>query len=1027
MDKFPYDGITARSFGERIEFFNKSNNVFRKRGFIKEMEKLFEITIKEKSTMKISRKNMIDKADNELAAVDEDLRPPPNGTNWIEPCNWILQGRNGSTGVIGSDELKSYPHEDLAERDMLKQTLTQYKVSAGVGKPTHVQALALRGAMRIAQDIPGAGASKRYYNAFCTSFHSSGYICSNPLGAAVPLDNHNLYEVVRPNKPRRHYFDIEWEDDKEEDVDGKLFMLLDEFTEFMKDREVTDGRKKEVINITSLTDNLFVTDGSRWKKDVYKHSYHVIYRDVIIKNLEDHKILMKQFMEYVAKCDNANKLAVISDYKVVTTRCYNYVYDQAVYTKNRLMRLPGQTKPEMTTPFKTSTLKECWLTQPIPILFCGAANFKPVLVTEKEKNKTYNPEDARAPIHKTHKEQVLDPHKIVYSADDLVVTNAKKWSDVPAKLLRKQSFYSYLSYLSAVIDIINPLERELYEWMSHKTDEKSENIIKYLRNKHNVANWQQIHWNLLKRYGVIEERIADRLDKIHKEYYHGGEVIPYINIDTTQPEFTKRYDIDMTALVEVLRGDMGVGKTRLLIERISQLPPGSKVLYIIGRVHLSEEIAMLMNKKPTIHVKEFPIKKYSKDYVNVEVAVYNSLNKFSGEQRDMVVVDEMVTTMANMKMEKFDETGITTHLYNIVLSSKTKFVDAMFTVPTTLFIRSIYTENMRKCLELDGPTPTEKDILYTYYEREGFKPHHDKREIVPLVNDFVGATHYNETLCNEAGFYRHETRGMLTRMLYEVTVEKKNIAVAVPTKQLAKNLKKFFEGQCKVAILTSDEGKLKTILDDDTVKVFIYTSKVSAGHSIDKPNYFNSIYVVISSVTCEGEWKTPTLDEMIQMTARVRYPITNRIYMCTETPHHRKGYNSAPFCKNLGYSINPNNIPLGLLNSGTDAIAFQLAKLSRVEFNQFAVMCMQRNGFPGSIVRDDIFLTQSVIDQLVFSNGTKFTQMSIRERERRSMSTLTHPSVFFETNGKRKRLSESKYNALPQNIRSSAHVPRMDS
>lgn len=160
----------------------------------------------------------------------------------------------------------------------------------------------------------------------------------------IVKDNENLYEVVRDEK-RRHYFDVEWMSDRSEsNKNNKLYIVLDLFDRFLK------------LWHYNVKSNLFVTKGSRNKKIInrdtgleevkYKHSYHVIYETLLFKNKEEHASFMKAFKSWVSEQKDGEKIEEISDYKILSKRMYNFAYDGAVYTKNRLMRLPGQTKPE---------------------------------------------------------------------------------------------------------------------------------------------------------------------------------------------------------------------------------------------------------------------------------------------------------------------------------------------------------------------------------------------------------------------------------------------------------------------------------------------------------------------------------------------------------------------------------------------------------------------------------------------------------------------------------------------------------
>lgn len=118
-------------------------------------------------------------------------------------------------------------------------------------------------------------------------------------------------------------------------------------------------------------------------------------------------------------------------------------------------------------------------------------------------------------------------------------------------------------------------------------------------------------------------------------------------------------------------------------------------------------------------------------------------------------------------------------------------------------------------------------------------------------------------------------------LLYELSKDKK-IALAVPTKGWVRGMRELIPKEYNVLSITGvqkNERELEKMCNYD---VLIYNSAISAGHSIDIKDHFDSVFLVVNSPTPNGRWVTARIDEMFQMAAR-----GEKSYYKEDIHHHR--------------------------------------------------------------------------------------------------------------------------------------------
>ena len=1006
-----WKGVSVRRFGPNHLWLKNTDTDkrFTKRNLKSELEKMFGVKILETLRGKqardsivnghvrkeVIRKRVYNKETDECETVfvEEEVKIPiQEQVAWDQKCHWVIKN---DRGIPFSTEKEC---DEAMERDTDKL----YRIAAKAAGVSHVQPKRDRGAVRIAQDVPDKGACKRYFYLICTTYHKKGVRCSCPLDILDISENKNLYEVVKAENPRRHYFDVEWLADTDKEGTDILKKILTCFIEFA-------GLEGDTP--------LYVSQGSRWKgENKYKHSYHVVFRDVLFKNLSDHSRYMKAFRQHVAQSPYANDLAQISEYKSMTRRCFNYYYDIAVYTKNRLMRLPGQCKPEMDVPLTTLTSLEGFnlIQKSITIAPFGDCNPKFIKVTDD-----MVPEDPfqyLAPIHLNQYEEVLFPSKLERSyvlcedkranLSNMDIDNQviRPWKDISAKFLRKEDFNTYLGYVGAVVDLLDPPEDEVKEWMNHSQPCKAEGVYNYVKTRQLTDDWSRVHWTILARYGVIDAK-STRVEEAFDLFFKKGPALPLDYIENTVPEFEKRRFLDLNTKVNVVSGSVGVGKTVQTVKYIAEdLPLGSSVLYVVGRKKLAREIVSKFMTCERVIASLFP-KKPRDDYVIVEVAVINSLVKFGDRHRDLVVVDEMMTTLGNLEMEQVHVKPTCYVLYKLVLAENTRvrFIDAMFTIPGILFIKALFS-SWGVCLPIgDGKDP--KELKYTEMVPDSDSDVKTRRVIVPLKNDITTIRLYNETLMNDTSPEKPRNKGFLMRLFWEVLQKGANVAVAVPTLQWANILTNLLEKTgVKVQVVnseTKEDVDIEMVMHNKDNRVLIYTSAISAGHSITLTDHYDSIFVIVPQVTSNGRWKTPTVDEMIQMTARVRFPVSDKIFVTVDSGNYRqkKSQTLPKMSDNTVKALDGvkigGNVPLDLFDSCRTMCGEALAKLSKEEYMEFVLRWMVQKAFPGSVIKEES-LPPEYCHMIVLEHMGIFAEAESAAKTVMVFNSLKNPDVFFK-------------------------------
>lgn len=923
--------------------------------------------------------------------------------NKKDTCKWSIEGYN---------DKNPFQKEEDCQRQMDKFIEMSSKANK---KGPHQSNI---GQVRIAQDVSSSSPTKQYWIAQCNSFHRSrDHICNeHALMEMIVKENKNFYEVVRDER-RRHYFDVEWmSDPSESNNNDKLYFVLDLFDRFLK---LWD------YNVKS---NLFVTKGSRVKKIInrdtgleevkYKHSYHVIYETLLFKNKEEHASFMKAFKSWVSKQKDGEKIEEISDYKILSKRMYNFAYDGAVYTKNRLMRLPGQTKPETDcSPFEIVEELEGYECLLDPIFICGrfATNYVTVKLPKDEEFRRLNHmQDPFTPRQKQHYIDTVLPSrddarllKDVETIEYFENLKVNQWFEIDGKMLRRRNFDWYFRFLNAVIAIYDPPKERVIQWMNHSLYDKAERNYHWIASKIDLL-CRSNHVEFLNRIGLNIDVSSFPNDVYNKYMYEEGKPMPTFREVT---DFSC-LDLNNKSDVELISGKMGSGKTHHAIQLIKKLPTRSKVLYVIGRRKLAEELTKrireVLSDKDNVERVTSPTTYFYKEGTTVHVVVINSLDNVKDNDYDLVVIDEVETTMGNLEMKNVDPNETLDLLGEFVCSlrSKVLIMDAMFSSSTLILTRGMcqmlkHGEECNVSARLFSPESLQQ------FQRVGEKKTINalqlvagpvqSKTIVHLFNDKYIFGKYIEITDDTTTIPLYYNKAFLLNMMHHVHVQGKKIAVAVPSVVWVDIIVKLFSNKKVLAIHSKSTLNVNTI-DFSKYDVVVYTSAISAGHSIDIRNHFYCVYGVISNVNKNGEWVTPPIGEMIQMIGRVRHPISDQIFLTLDTLSRGNTINKKyyyPFISNTPYSAMMYNKKMFTNN---------LSQLSYVEFEYLTNKWITEKAFPKSTVNKDFSLSLTNIKRTINNSKEQIKHAKQAVKKTEIWAKLSRPHRFYRlgcnSNGK---------------------------
>ena len=850
--------------------------------------------------------------------------------------------------------------------DMLQRIHNQFN------SENNHQAKKDQGLMRIALDVPETKASKRYFYVICEARHSRGHVCdlSRFIVDSLCSKDQSLYEVIR-DRPRRQYLDVEWISNENEG-NGKLIALLTLYKKFNRENDNPANYKISIIS------------GCRQKDSKYKNSYHIVFENMFFRNKEEHASHMKHFRQWLVEHEKltgdnmVSEISHIANHKKYTKAVFVFSYDHAVYTTNRLMRLLGQSKIQVddagnkrSTPFVKYVPGEPLPFEVVPEIYtisvfnakeyCDVKTKEPLTMynmwglTRKHvadydrHDKAYKQQSIRETFHD-------DPEKFgkkLFNVQEEIPVNfvrRKTWKDVNAKELRSHDYNDYLRFLTAVLAThSNITDDELIEWTEHSSESRA--VILMLSAKNSIRpELMGCYKKLMCQYGLLDHSPIPSANKALEVFFKRDACNKYIRELKNESEYEEAPEFTVFSQEHILQhlsatydditllsGCMGSGKTYCVIEHIvNKMSKGSLVTYIVPRVSLAIEIASKFKGRENINVFRGQIAFPSPTQINIEIVVINSVTKLSDRHSDLVIIDELNTTLGNFKMDNFNTAATCTRLYSKILDKRSNVIimEAMYSLNAINFVRAI---NMEQGEGIEKPIPVEFRLKKIQAIGLNFDQINLRRTIIEVEYDMYDL--------------EYRRNGFITNMMHEVIYCNNNIAIACGNKKTATKLKHILESENKTVMLCAF-GRKYDLNKVGKYNVFIYTSCVTAGISIDIKNHFDSVFVMFPSLGADGEWKSPPIDHMMQMTGRVRNPITNKMYVCVE-PRLGKVKDIKPF-KWL-----TNNIPIDVHQGQEYTFRSLVHDMTALEYHTLVVLWLKEYAYPGSSVAQQHFVSST--------------------------------------------------------------------
>jgi hypothetical protein len=157
------------------------------------------------------------------------------------------------------------------------------------------------------------GAAGKKYKVFA-------HVPSNELASFCETDHH-AYEIIRKDKPRYPYFDVESKDYDDDDYEKCLAYVKSSYANFLIENELPQVDESDWVVLQSHKPG--------------KMSYHLLDRSRVLNNLSDTKLYFDNFRVFL------NNRQEIDGYDVAEN-----IIDWGVYDTDRMIRMVGQSKWE---------------------------------------------------------------------------------------------------------------------------------------------------------------------------------------------------------------------------------------------------------------------------------------------------------------------------------------------------------------------------------------------------------------------------------------------------------------------------------------------------------------------------------------------------------------------------------------------------------------------------------------------------------------------------------------------------------
>ena len=865
---------------------------------------------------------------------------------------------------------------------------------------------------------PPISFAKKYEAWFCRQDNRHDCALDNFADQVAEMGNDNRYELLRENKPCRLFMDVEWLSDQVAgDGPTVLKTLCDLWAEFQGGGVSGDNVRLQIL------------DSSRPAKKgggVRKMSYHLVFPDVYFANV-NHKMrrYVRSFIAWLAAESytrpEADGLSFVDKaHKRRTKAMCKFVVDGGVYTKNRLIRMVGQSKVGSDSVLTVMRGQTIWgmpfdglcLLQvdklPTKSRYVKHACFEDD--TDKSANHHGDDDDVSAhPVSKRHRtlypglminrpirmpivpdetfkarftdvDDVLDKETTVADTDITLNHPRDILLHIDAASLRHDNFLTYWSVLCSLAKGDDPAiqAEDIVEWVNRSSGpERSmsdcasaatkrqevtgsyQNALRYLRAHYrSVTCWfrqkddeptcaEKNHnaWNTLWRDAWPVATQDDFLSHVHRAHSQ------------------RPWDSENGTAIHV-RGEMGSGKTYAMLEAVHRMKY-RRVLYVVGRRLLVDEIARRAREMATNDDSPLAVFTYNdKDVFEKEVLASHdeergilpsssssddggdysdddddddddtmSIREDNGEDNftprlfitcinsiravpenvffDMVIVDEAETTVANL----YSRDLVGTHGREIGavfgnICTKTALlvtVDAEHTDPLADTFWNAYWKVWynRACGDDDDDEKPERvQMTLTATRNDAEERRAIYTESVCCAPQILPFGVQSSPSSSSSHFRTNKTQSIGFEILKRVLVWEERVCICVPYRYMACQLRDLLtttypDGKVvRVQMITGEEP----VPRDKTINqlalscdVLIYTSSLSAGHSIEVGEHFSVMFAVFSfDMGANATQTCSTLTEQVQMVARLRSTREQKLYYAVSLrTNNNNGYKSS--------------------------------------------------------------------------------------------------------------------------------------
>ena len=653
----------------------------------------------------------------------------------------------------------------------------------------------------------------KYMNMTYENLHKYGWKCNN-----------HLYEIIPQGKSFKFYLDI----DKEFINNENNEIVLNQVFEIMK----------EVFNFDINKSNYSLAYGKGLKEDKIKVSWHIIFEDIIIKNMDEGKRIINYLFQQITLNDKYHELR-------------NGVLDIHPYSKNQAFKLPYQTKAfknikqEPENPKKD--LSNFLLTNIESTNYFDISNIPLVEV----KPYTYKSKSGKQIKVNFNEGEMIKEYKSCFPKQFklLPIDTKLNTNELPYYLKsipnnEKVSRRLFLTIGWCISNITKNSEEGLKLW-SEWTSQYKPTSVEELRS---------MYYSNSTTFGYKWTMITNLASIFNNKIGSGGGIIKPLFDDTPTYNceiinINSRYNgnsMDIKKIIKKydiinIKAPMGCGKSHDLKQVFSD--PFASVCYISCKRAFASSM---------IHTfKKFGFKNYmdfdNKNDIKNENRIICSIEsiQYCRDSYDYLIIDESESICDNLGGQMFRKNKPiegSVKLHDLILRTKKILVmDAYLTRRSFDFIKDIFNSNIekKKCVYIKNS--------YKYPVRK---------------------------------FVRHKIKENFYKKIGSLLLEGKRCAICCGSKNMARKILRYLEendiDKNKTILSYNNENPLQNGIDLNEAwskcDLVLYTPTITAGISYDNKDYpFDNLFLyAVNKNSCHFR-------DMIQAHKRIRFFTSNII------------------------------------------------------------------------------------------------------------------------------------------------------